>query len=199
MRRIACSTATSSILPTPVFFYGHGAGAGNQRRHRARQDAHRALRRHERAARGWHAHRVLRAERPAALGAVPDRSQVAKRPPQRKAEPGNPKHVGAPMPGTVATVTVTVGQKVARGDVLADARSDEDGNRGARGDRRRSRRSAGRAPGSRSMRRICWSFSNDESGALIEFQVPAELRGCFPTRVCLVGAQLTARYNCYCF
>jgi pyruvate carboxylase len=50
---------------------------------------------------------------------VPDRSQVAKRPPQRKAEPGNPKHVGAPMPGTIATVAVEAGRKVARGDLLA--------------------------------------------------------------------------------
>ncbi len=50
---------------------------------------------------------------------VTDRSQVAKRPPQRKIEPGNPKHVGAPMPGTVATISVLVGRKVARGDVLA--------------------------------------------------------------------------------
>jgi pyruvate carboxylase len=50
---------------------------------------------------------------------VPDRSQVAKRPPQRKVEPGNPKQVGAPMPGTIASVTATVGRKVARGDVLA--------------------------------------------------------------------------------
>jgi pyruvate carboxylase len=49
---------------------------------------------------------------------VRDRSQVAKRPPQRKVEPGNSKHVGAPMPGTIATVTATVGRKVARGDVL---------------------------------------------------------------------------------
>src|SRR6185437_11783946 len=50
---------------------------------------------------------------------VPDRSQVAKRPPQRKADPGNPRQVGAPMPGTVATIAVTVGRKVARGDLLA--------------------------------------------------------------------------------
>jgi len=50
---------------------------------------------------------------------VPDRSQVAKRPPQRKIEPGNPKHVGAPMPGTIATITTAVGRKVTRGDVLA--------------------------------------------------------------------------------
>jgi pyruvate carboxylase len=49
---------------------------------------------------------------------VNDRSQVAKRPPQRKAELGNAKHVGAPMPGTVATVSVSPGQKVSRGDML---------------------------------------------------------------------------------
>ena len=49
---------------------------------------------------------------------VPDRSQVARRPPQRKIEAGNAKHVGAPMPGTIATVTTAVGRKVARGDVL---------------------------------------------------------------------------------
>jgi pyruvate carboxylase len=47
-----------------------------------------------------------------------DRSQVAKRPAQRKVEPGNLSHVGAPMPGTVATVPVHVGQKLVRGEVL---------------------------------------------------------------------------------
>jgi pyruvate carboxylase len=49
---------------------------------------------------------------------VSDRSQVAKRPPQRKAEAGNPAQVGAPMPGTVATVAAHVGQQMRRGDVL---------------------------------------------------------------------------------
>ena len=49
---------------------------------------------------------------------VADRSQVAKRPPQRKAEPGDARQVGAPMPGTVATIAVSPGRKVARGDVL---------------------------------------------------------------------------------
>jgi pyruvate carboxylase len=49
---------------------------------------------------------------------VADRSQVAKRPPQRKMEPGNAKHVGAPMPGTVATVKVAVGAKVQKGELL---------------------------------------------------------------------------------
>jgi pyruvate carboxylase len=49
---------------------------------------------------------------------VPDRKQVVQRPPQRKIEPGNPKHLGAPMPGTVATVTTAPGRKVTRGEVL---------------------------------------------------------------------------------
>ena len=49
---------------------------------------------------------------------VADGSQVAKRPPRRKAEAGNAGHVGAPMPGTIATVPVHVGQKLAKGEVL---------------------------------------------------------------------------------
>ncbi|MHB1540272.1 MAG: pyruvate carboxylase [Steroidobacteraceae bacterium] len=49
---------------------------------------------------------------------VADRSQVAKRPAPRKAQPDDPKQVGAPMPGTIATIAVSVGRKVARGDVL---------------------------------------------------------------------------------
>jgi pyruvate carboxylase len=50
---------------------------------------------------------------------VTDRSQVAKRPPQRKMEPGNPKHVGAPMPGKVLKLNVKPGDQVKAGDILA--------------------------------------------------------------------------------
>ncbi|MBS1197290.1 MAG: pyruvate carboxylase [Proteobacteria bacterium] len=35
-----------------------------------------------------------------------------------KADPGNPNHVAAPMPGAVVTVSVTVGQKVSKGSPL---------------------------------------------------------------------------------
>jgi len=49
---------------------------------------------------------------------VADRSQVVKRPPRRQAEPDHADQIGAPMPGTVATVNVATGQAVARGDVL---------------------------------------------------------------------------------
>jgi pyruvate carboxylase len=49
---------------------------------------------------------------------VVDRSQVARRPPRRQVEPGQAGHVGAPMPGTVATVAVSAGHAVVRGEVL---------------------------------------------------------------------------------
>ncbi|MEX0308716.1 MAG: biotin/lipoyl-containing protein, partial [Tateyamaria sp.] len=49
---------------------------------------------------------------------VPNRlvkSQTVSRP---KAEDGNAGHVGAPMPGVVASVGVTAGQEVCEGDLL---------------------------------------------------------------------------------
>jgi pyruvate carboxylase len=49
---------------------------------------------------------------------VPNRlvkSQTAQRP---KAEAGNPDHIGAPMPGVVASVAVTAGQQVKADDLL---------------------------------------------------------------------------------
>jgi len=49
---------------------------------------------------------------------VPDHGRAATRPPQAKAEPGNPRHVGAPMPGVISTVTAVAGARVSRGDTL---------------------------------------------------------------------------------
>jgi pyruvate carboxylase len=49
---------------------------------------------------------------------VPDRTHVALKPPRRKANAGDAAHVGAPMPGTIATVAVAAGNKVAKGDLL---------------------------------------------------------------------------------
>jgi pyruvate carboxylase len=67
---------------------------------------------------------------------VRDRTHVALKPPRRKANAGDATHVGAPMPGTIATVAVIAGSKVARGDLLVtieamkmetSLRSDRDG------------------------------------------------------------------------
>lgn len=49
---------------------------------------------------------------------VPNRAVKAKTAARPKASEGNPAHVGAPMPGSVASVTVTAGQKVRAGDLL---------------------------------------------------------------------------------
>jgi pyruvate carboxylase len=49
---------------------------------------------------------------------VRDLAQVAQRPPARQIEPGNARHVGAPMPGTVTTVAAKVGARVVRGAAL---------------------------------------------------------------------------------
>jgi pyruvate carboxylase len=70
---------------------------------------------------------------------IVDRSQVAKRPAHPKAEAGNTSQVGAPMPGTVATVPVHAGQRVGRGEALVSleamkmettVRADRDGTIG---------------------------------------------------------------------
>jgi pyruvate carboxylase len=49
---------------------------------------------------------------------VRDLARAAERAPRAKVEPGNTRHVGAPMPGTVTTVAVAAAARVARGDLL---------------------------------------------------------------------------------
>ena len=67
---------------------------------------------------------------------ITENGKVASRPRTRKADAGEEKHVGAPMPGRVVTVVATVGHSVKRGDTLvtleamkmeALVRSDQDG------------------------------------------------------------------------
>ncbi|MBS8228209.1 pyruvate carboxylase [Vannielia litorea] len=49
---------------------------------------------------------------------IPDRRAGATAQARPKAELGNENHIGAPMPGSVATVGVSAGQKVSAGDLL---------------------------------------------------------------------------------
>jgi pyruvate carboxylase len=49
---------------------------------------------------------------------VPNRAVKAKTAAKPKAQDGNPNHVGAPMPGAVASIAVSAGQKVRAGDLL---------------------------------------------------------------------------------
>ena len=49
---------------------------------------------------------------------VPNREVKAKTAQRAKADPANPDHIGAPMPGSVASVAVSVGTQVKPGDLL---------------------------------------------------------------------------------
>ncbi len=49
---------------------------------------------------------------------VPDRKVKASTQARAKAEAGNANHIGAPMPGVVASVAGTVGSQVKEGDLL---------------------------------------------------------------------------------
>jgi pyruvate carboxylase len=110
-----CRSPSDQVLPTPVFFYGMDPG----------QEISVDIERGKTLIVRYVATSEAHEDGPTLcffeLNGLPrsvrvqDRGQVAKRPPQLKAEPGNVKQVGAPMPGTIATVAVTVGRKVARG------------------------------------------------------------------------------------
>ena len=77
---------------------------------------------------------------------VPNRKIAAGQVKRPKAEMGNPNHIGAPMPGVVATVRDLAGAEGGAGRSPADHRGYEDGDRPSR----RARRSGqGRARGSR--------------------------------------------------
>ncbi|MFI4868753.1 MAG: pyruvate carboxylase [Steroidobacterales bacterium] len=107
-----------AILPTPVFFYGMEPGqeisVDLERgktlivRYVTRSDPHED---------GTRTVFFELNGQPRSIR-VTDRSQTPKRAPPRKVDPGNPRHIGAPMPGSVATVSVAVGQKIKRGDVV---------------------------------------------------------------------------------
>ncbi len=107
-----------SVLPTPVFFYGMSPGeevtidSGPGRtlilRYVAVSEPH------------ADATRTVFFElngQPRSVN-VADRALQPDRAPALRADPANPDHVGAPMPGMVATVAVNAGDEVTRGDML---------------------------------------------------------------------------------
>ena len=49
---------------------------------------------------------------------IPNRAVKAKTAARPKAQDGNPAHIGAPMPGAVASIAITVGQKLRAGDLM---------------------------------------------------------------------------------
>jgi pyruvate carboxylase len=108
----------AAILPTPVFFYGMEPGQEiNIDLERGKTLIVRFIAMSEPHEDGTCTVFFELNGQPRSVR-VPDHRQVAARPPPRKAEAGNPRHVGAPMPGVVATVAAVEGERVARGDTL---------------------------------------------------------------------------------
>ena len=107
-----------AILPTPVFFYGMQSGQEiSVDLERGKTLIVRYVTQSEPHEDGTRTVFFELNGQPRSVR-VSDRSQKPKRPPQRKVDASNPRHIGAPMPGTVATINVAVGQRVARGDVV---------------------------------------------------------------------------------
>ncbi len=95
----------TAVLPTPVYFYGLDAGRGDLRRDRARQDDGRstisAAPRPTRRARSASSSisTASRAPSPCRTGSKVGEVQV-----RAKAALGDPKQVGAPMPGVISAL-----------------------------------------------------------------------------------------------
>ena len=107
-----------SVLPTPVYFYGMEPGAEVAVQiERGKTLIIRFVAVSEAHEDGTRTAFFELNGQPRSVK-IPDRSKVAIRPPRRKADAGSVNHVGAPMPGTVATVCVNANSQVAKGDVL---------------------------------------------------------------------------------
>jgi pyruvate carboxylase len=108
----------TSVLPTPVFFYGMEAGEEvSVDIEPGKTLIIKFLGTGESAADG---NRTVFFElngQPRETS-VPDESLADEVRKHARAEPGNPKHVGAPMPGLVVSVPVAVGEHVAAGQKL---------------------------------------------------------------------------------
>ncbi|MFD1704165.1 pyruvate carboxylase [Methylopila henanensis] len=106
-----------SALPTPIYFYGLGAGGEIPVEiERGKTLVIRNLGVGETDEEGQVKVFFELNGQPRIIK-VPNRSAAA-REARRKADPGDPGHVAAPMPGIISTVSVKVGQKIEAGDVV---------------------------------------------------------------------------------
>ena len=108
----------TSVLPTETFFYGMEPGAEiTARIERGKTLVIRFLALGDVDEAGDRTVFFELNGQPRAIK-VPDEGAVSTRPTHAKADPDNPAHVGAPMPGVVIAVAVEPGQRVVRGDPL---------------------------------------------------------------------------------
>ena len=145
----------TSVLPTPLFFYGQQPGEEVTRRNRAGQDADHQVPGRRRSASRRPADRLLRTQRPAAQRSTSKTSAATATGETRpKADRGDTAQVGAPMPGMVVTVVGQRGRYGGRGPEAVYAGGHEDGNDDLRRAGRARRRSACPAGHAGRLRRI---------------------------------------------
>ncbi|MFO1039248.1 MAG: pyruvate carboxylase [Geminicoccaceae bacterium] len=107
-----------SVLPTPVFFYGMTAGDEISIELEHGKSMVLRLQAVGETDEEGQVRVFFELNGQPRIAWVPNRAAVAKLPTRRKAEDGNDTHVAAPMPGSVAAISVRVGQPVKAGDVL---------------------------------------------------------------------------------
>jgi pyruvate carboxylase len=110
----------TEVLPTPVYFYGLAAGGEiSVELERGKTLIVRCQAIGE-ADEDGEVRVFFELNGQPRIARVPDRAHGAAAARRRpKAEPGNPAHVAAPMPGVISGVSVQAGQAVLAGDVLA--------------------------------------------------------------------------------
>ncbi|MBS7702829.1 pyruvate carboxylase [Chelatococcus asaccharovorans] len=107
-----------SMLPTPVFFYGMGVGDEISVEIEKGKALVLRLQAIGETDEEGQVRVFFELNGQPRIAKVPNRAAVASQPERRKAEDGNDAHVAAPMPGSVSSIAVTVGQPVKAGDVL---------------------------------------------------------------------------------
>ena len=107
-----------SVLPTPVFFYGLAPGEEIAVDLEPGKTLVIRLQTMEPAPEDGEVKVFFELNGQPRIIRVPDRSATRKVEARRKADPADPRHVAAPMPGAVATLAVVAGQQVKAGDVL---------------------------------------------------------------------------------
>ncbi|WP_373502747.1 biotin/lipoyl-containing protein, partial [Aestuariivirga sp.] len=110
--------ADTSVLPTPVFFYGMQPGEEISLEIDPGKTLEIRLQTLGETTEEGEAKVFFELNGQPRVIRVPNRAVKAKAPVRPKAAEGNPLHVGAPMPGAIAAVGVAAGQKVNAGDLL---------------------------------------------------------------------------------
>jgi pyruvate carboxylase len=108
-----------SVLPTPIFFYGMQPGREISVEIESGKSLVIVLMTIGETDEEGHVKVFFELNGQPRIIWVRNLSAAAKTAPRRKAEDGNPSHIAAPMPGSVATIAVRPGQEVAAGDVIA--------------------------------------------------------------------------------